>query len=131
MLVGAAFNDLGDPEWAVRAAENGWQLPNGGQRPFDGHRYVALYGAPGAPALGVLGEQDPAATVARAKSVAAGYRGLSSTPITPAMEVIATVAAGDAGTDGDYSTELPVKTLEPYVDAAHDAGMAAVDVRLL
>jgi hypothetical protein len=126
VLAGAAFGALGDPEWTVRAAENGWQLPNGGQRPFDGHRYVALYGAPGAPALGVLGEQDPEATVARAKSVAAGYRGLSSTPITPAMEVIATVAAGDAGADGDYSTELPVKTLEPYVDAAHDAGMPVI-----
>ncbi|WFR68597.1 hypothetical protein P9139_11120 [Curtobacterium flaccumfaciens] len=126
VLVGSAFGALGDPEWTVRAAENGWQLPNGGQRPFDGHRYVALYGAPGTPALGVLGEQDPAATVQRAKSVAASYRGLGSVPITPAMEVIATVAAGDAGSDGDYSTELPAKTLEPYVDAAHDAGMPVI-----
>ncbi|WP_439694300.1 hypothetical protein ACRQ4B_08735 [Curtobacterium sp. SP.BCo] len=126
VLVGAAFGDLGDPGWAIRAAENGWQLPNGGQRPFDGHRYVALYGAPGAPALGVLGEQSPAATVQRARSVAAEYEGLGDVPITPAMEVIATVAAGDAGADGDYSTELPVSTLEPYVDAAHDAGMPVI-----
>ncbi|MFS2074454.1 hypothetical protein [Curtobacterium sp. CT11-133] len=126
VLVGAAFADLPDPEWTVRAAENGWQLPDGGQRPFDGHRYVALYGAPGAPALGVLGEQDPTATVQRAKSVAASYEGLGDVPITPAMEVIATVAAGDAGADGDYSTELPVSTLEPYVDAARDAGMPVI-----
>ena len=126
VLVGSAFAALQDPDWTVRAAENGWQLPHGGQRPFDGHRYVALYGAPGAPALGVLGEQDPKATVERARSVAAEYRGLGGSPITPAMEVIATVAAGDAGADGDYSTELPVSTLEPYVDAAHDAGMPVI-----
>lgn len=126
VLVGSAFAALGDPGWTIRAAENGWQLPHGGQRPFDGHRYVALYGAPGAPALGVLGEQDPKATVQRARSVAAGYRGLGGSPITPAMEVIATVAAGDAGADGDYSTELPVSALEPYVDAAHDAGMPVI-----
>ncbi|SDQ42879.1 hypothetical protein SAMN02800687_1844 [Curtobacterium sp. UNCCL20] len=126
LLAGSAFEALPDPEWTVRAAENGWQLPHGGQRPFDGHRYVALYGAPGAPALGVLGEQDPAATVRRAESVAASYKGLGDVPVTPAMEVIATVAAGDAGADGDYSTELAPSTLEPYVDAAHDAGMPVI-----
>ncbi|MDP9737785.1 hypothetical protein [Curtobacterium sp. 260] len=126
VLVGSAFGDLPDPQWTVRAAESGWQLPHGGQRPFDGHRYVALYGAPGAPVLGVLGEQDPAATVRRAEGTAKEYDGLGDEPVTPAMEVIATVAAGDAGADGDYSTELPASTLEPYVDAASDAGMPVI-----
>ncbi|MGY2899783.1 ABC-type sugar transport system substrate-binding protein [Curtobacterium sp. PvP017] len=126
VLVGAAFDALQDPEWTVRAAEGGFQLRNGGQRPFDGHRYVALYGAPGSPALGVLGEQGPEATVRRAEQVAKPYRAESDELVTPAMEVIATVAAGDAGADGDYSTELPVSTLEPYVDAAHDADMPVI-----
>lgn len=126
VLVGAAFDALQDPEWTVRAAEGGFQLRNGGQRPFDGHRYVALYGAPGAPALGVLGEQGPEATVRRAEQVAKPYRAESDELVTPAMEVIATVAAGDAGADGDYSTELPVSTLEPYIDAAHDADMPVI-----
>lgn len=126
VLVGAAFDALQDPEWTVRAAESGFQLRNGGQRPFDAHRYVALYGAPGAPALGVLGEQGPEATVRRAEQVAKPYRAESDELVTPAMEVIATVAAGDAGADGDYSTELPVSTLEPYVDAAHDADMPVI-----
>ncbi|OII38985.1 hypothetical protein BIU98_12640 [Curtobacterium sp. MMLR14_010] len=126
VLVGRAFVKLGDPRWTVRAAEGGWQLPHGGQRPFDGHRYVAMYGAPGAPALGVLGEQDPAASVTRVRDLATTYDGLTDEPVTPAFELIATVAAGDAGADGDYSTELPVSTLEPYVDAAHDAGMPVI-----
>ncbi|WP_434770442.1 hypothetical protein [Curtobacterium flaccumfaciens] len=126
VLVGAAFDALPDPEWTVRAAKGGFQLRNGGQRPFDGHRYVALYGAPGAPALGVLGEQGPKQTVQRAEQVAKPYRAESDELVTPAMEVIATVAAGDAGADGDYSTELPVSTLEPYVDAAHEADMPVI-----
>ncbi|MFS0729950.1 hypothetical protein ABC270_07700 [Curtobacterium sp. 1P10AnD] len=126
VLVGTTFDALADPDWTVRAAESGWQLPHGGQRPFDGHRYVALYGAPGAPVLGVLGEQDPEATVARAERLAHRYDDVSDEPVTPAMEVIATVAAGDAGSDGDYSSELPESTLEPYVDAAHDAGMPVI-----
>lgn len=126
VLVGAAFAGLGDPRWTVRAAASGWQLPHGGQRPFDGHRYVAMYGAPGAPVLGVLGEQDPSASVQRVRELAATYEGLTDDPVSPAFELIATVAAGDAGADGDYSTELPVSTLEPYVDAAHDAGMPVV-----
>ncbi|PZE60220.1 hypothetical protein [Curtobacterium sp. MCLR17_044] len=126
VLVGAAFEALPDAEWTVRAAEGGFQLRNGGQRPFDGHRYVALYGAPGAPALGVLGEQGPKETVQRAEQVAKPYRAESDELVTPAMEVIATVAAGDAGADGDYSTELPVSTLEPYVEAAHDADMPVI-----
>ena len=126
VLVGKTFGELPDPDWTVRAAKSGWQLPHGGQRPFDGHRYVALYGAPGAPVLGVLGEQDPDATVARAERLAHRYDDVSDEPVTPAMEVIATVAAGAAGSDGDYSSELPVSTLEPYVDAAHDAGMPVI-----
>ncbi|MGL3201089.1 MULTISPECIES: hypothetical protein, partial [Curtobacterium] len=126
VLVGTTFDALSDPDWTVRAARSGWQLPHGGQRPFDGHRYVALYGAPGAPVLGVLGEQDPQATVERAEALAHRYDDVSDEPVTPAMEVIATVAAGDAGADGDYSTELPASTLEPYVDAAHDAGMPVI-----
>ena len=126
LLLGASFADLGDPEWVVRAAQTGYRIGGGGQRPFDGHRYTALYGAPGAPVLGVLGEQDPAASVARARKLAEEYRGLSDVPVTPAFEVIATVAAGEAGDDGDYSRELPVSTLEPYVDAAHRAGMPTI-----
>ncbi|WP_144764000.1 hypothetical protein [Curtobacterium sp. 9128] len=126
LLVGSAFGALPDPQWTVRAAETGFQLPHGGQRPFAGHRYVAMYGAPGAPSLGVLGEQDPAASVARVRQLASSYDGVSDEPVTPAFEVIASVAAGSPGADGDYSNELPVATLEPYVDAAHDAGMPVI-----
>ncbi|WP_420364139.1 hypothetical protein AABM26_07870 [Curtobacterium aetherium] len=126
LLLGAAFADLREPTWVVRAAQTGYRIGDGGQRPFDGHRYTALYGAPGAPVLGVLGEQGPADSVRRAEETARAYRGSSDEPVTPAFEVIATVAAGEAGEDGDYSRELPVSSLEPYVDAAHDAGLPTI-----
>jgi hypothetical protein len=126
LLLGAAFADLGDPEWVVRAAQTGYRIGTGGQRPFTDRRYTALYGAPGAPVLGVLGEQDPSASVDRARKLAREYRDVSDVPVSPAFEVIATVAAGEAGDDGDYSRELPVSTLEPYVDAAHRAGMPTI-----
>ncbi|MEO7059463.1 MAG: hypothetical protein ABI083_07085 [Lapillicoccus sp.] len=123
VLLGAGFGDLPDPSWSVRSAQTGWQLPGGGQRATTGHLSVALYGAPGSPALGVLGEQDPAATVARVRALAATYAALTPTPVVPTLEVIATVAAGNPGADGNYSNELPLSRLTPYLDAATDAGL--------
>ena len=126
VLVGSAFAAVRDPGWSVAAARSGAQLPGGGQRFFPDRRFVALYGAPGTGALGVLGEQDVAGTVRRAAEVAATYDAASDRPVVPMLEIIATVAAGDAGDDGDYSNELSPESIEPYVDAAADAGQYVV-----
>jgi hypothetical protein len=126
VLIGSSFSTVRDPGWSVAAARSGAQLPGGGQRFFPDRRFVALYGAPGTGALGVLGEQDVAATVQRAADVAASYDAASDRPVVPMLEVIATVAAGAAGDDGDYSNELSVASIEPYVDAAAAAGQYVV-----
>ena len=126
VLIGSTFTAVRDPGWSVAAARSGAQLPGGGQRFFPDRRFVALYGAPGTGALGVLGEQDVAATVQRAADVAASYDAASDRPVVPMLEVIATVAAGAAGDDGDYSNELSVENIEPYVDAAAAAGQYVV-----
>ncbi|WP_218141856.1 hypothetical protein [Frigoribacterium sp. MCBA15_019] len=126
VLIGSSFSTVRDPGWSVAAARSGAQLPGGGQRFFPDRRFVALYGAPGTGALGVLGEQDVAATVQRAADVAASYDAASDRPVVPMLEVIATVAAGAAGDDGDYSNELSVESIEPYVDAAAAAGQYVV-----
>lgn len=118
VLVGSAFAGRRGLDWAVRAASSGFQLPGGGQRPFAARRFVALYGAPGAPVLGVLGRQGVEATIRRAEQQADDYRRLSREPVVPALELIATVAAGAPGSDGNYSNELPVSRLRPYVEAA-------------
>jgi hypothetical protein len=106
----------------TRAAE----LPGGGTEIFEGKTYVALYGHPGTRALGVLGEQGTAATIRRAKKVAASYRPHTERRVVPALEIIATVASRSAGADGDYSAESSVAKLRPLVDAAGRAGTYVV-----
>jgi hypothetical protein len=87
---------------------------------------VALYGSPVTGALGVLGEQDAAASVQRAQDVAAGYAGLTDRTVVPMFEIIATVAAGGPGADGNFSNEQSVETLRPWVDVAAAAGVQVV-----
>lgn len=106
-------------------AGNG-ELPGGGGLVFPGRRMVALYGHPYGPDLGVLGEQDPAASVELAKKFAAEYQPLDDQPIVPAFEVIASVASEFPGDDGNFSNETPAEDLVPYVDAIVNAGGYAV-----
>jgi hypothetical protein len=107
-------------------AATGVQLPGGGQVVFPGRRFVALYGHPGAPVLGVLGEQPVDQAIARAEQVAAEYRPLVDEPVVPALEIITTVASAGAGPQGDYSRRTPVSELRPWVDAAGPAGAYVV-----
>jgi hypothetical protein len=107
-------------------AKTGRQLPGGGRVLFPGHLLVALYGHPGAPGLGVLGQQDLAASITRARQMAAAYRPLSRVPVVPAFEIIATVAEASPGPDGTYSYETPVSQLLPWVREATADGLYVV-----
>jgi hypothetical protein len=102
------------------------QLPGGGQVVFPGRRFVALYGHPGAPVLGVLGEQPVGEAVTRAQRVAAEYESLVDEPVVPAFELITTIASGSAGPERDYSRRTPIDKLRPWVDAAREAGVYVV-----
>jgi hypothetical protein len=102
------------------------ELPGGGTEIFEGKTYVALYGHPGSRALGVLGEQGTAATIKRAKKVAASYRPHTDRRVVPALEIIATIASRSAGSDGDFSRESSLAKLRPMVDAAGRAGTYVV-----
>jgi len=102
------------------------QLPGGGRVLFPGHLLVALYGHPGSPSLGALGQQDLRASITRARDEAAAYRTLTRVKVVPAFEIIATVAAGSPGPDGDYSYQTPVAVLRPWVLAAQAAGMYVI-----
>jgi len=110
----------------IAVAMTGRQLPGGGQVLFPGRLLVALYGHPETPGLGVLGQQDLSASVARAKQMAAAYQPLSKVPVVPTFEIIATVAEASPGPDGNYSYETPVSSLEPWVSQAAAAGMYVV-----
>jgi hypothetical protein len=126
VAVGAQFGPAVRLRSRIAVAETGRQLPGGGQVLFPGRRLVALYGHPGTPSLGALGQQDLSTSVARAEQMAAAYRPLSSVPVIPAFEIIATVAQASPGADGSYSYESPVSSLRPWVDRATGAGMYVV-----
>jgi hypothetical protein len=133
VAVGASFGAAEVLAPRLASAATGTQLPGGGQLVFPdtstgltGKRYVALYGTPGTPALGVLGEQDVPSTIARAQQTAAPYVPLTTDTVVPTLEIIATVASAAPEPDGSYSRGRSVEELRPLVEAAGEAGMAVV-----
>ena len=124
--IGSGFGVSDTLAWKVAAAATGVELPGGGQVLFPGRRMVALYGTPTFPGLGILGEQDAAASVARVQGLAAEYQALTPDTVVGAFEIIVTIASAGPGEDGNYSNELPVETLIPWVEAARDAGVYVV-----
>jgi hypothetical protein len=110
----------------LAVAATGVQLPGGGQVLFPGRRFVALYGHPGDPVLGVLGEQPVGEAVTRAQRLAAEYDSLVDEPVIPAFEIITTVASASAGPTKDYSRRAPIDKLRPWIDAAREAGAYVV-----
>ncbi|WP_314034181.1 hypothetical protein [Dietzia sp. CH92] len=102
------------------------ELPGGGQLVFPGRRFVAAYGSPITPVLGILGEQGPAESVERVRALVEQYQPFSPEPVIPAFEIIGTVAAGGPGADGNFTNEWPPEVFEPMVDAITGAGGYAV-----
>jgi hypothetical protein len=126
LALGAGFGTARGLAAKVAVAETGVQLPGGGQVLFPGHRLVAIYGSPGTPALGALGEQGLQASIARVRSLAAPYRAMSKVPVVPAFEILATVAQGSPGRNGLYSYESSVASLRPWVRQANKDGLYVI-----
>jgi hypothetical protein len=126
LAIGAAFGTAEGLAAKVAVAETGVQLPGGGQILFPGHRLVCLYGSPGTPALGALGDQGLRASIARVRRLAAMYRPLSRVTVVPAFEILATVAQDSPGPNGLYSYENSVASLRPWVRAANRAGLYVI-----
>ncbi|MDY6050788.1 MAG: hypothetical protein SPI83_00005 [Rothia sp. (in: high G+C Gram-positive bacteria)] len=101
------------------------EVLGGGEEIF-AHRYVALYGNPSGPSLGVLGEQDPAQSVERVKALAAEYQAHTDEKVIPAFEIITTVASSEPGIDGDYSDEPTIESLEPIIEEAEKNGIYVI-----
>jgi hypothetical protein len=123
IALGAAFTHVGYPLDVVR---RGIEQPTGGFLALGGKTYTAMYGHPGAPQLGVLGEQGVRASVERVERLATKYRRVGKRTFVPTFEIIATVASASAGKDKDYSAEASVAELQPLVDAAEKAGVYVV-----
>ena len=110
--------------WALDVALHTDPLPWGGWLPLDGTRIVALYGAPGAPSLGALGQQDLEATMERVREFAARYDGIDELRVVPGFDLIVTVASAAPGSAGDYSQRISIERLRPLIDRARAEGMA-------
>jgi hypothetical protein len=113
-----------DRQWQLEVVREAAELPGGGFT-FDGKRLVAFYGHPTTSALGVLGEQDPAATLERLGPLVEEYSADGLQGI-PSFEIIATIASARAGADNDYSDETSLDTLRPWIEFAGANGVYVV-----
>lgn len=102
------------------------ELPGGGDVVFPDRRMVALYGSPGIPELGILGEGSLEDTVDHVQDYAEQYEEFSEEPVIPAFEIITTVASTEPGPDGDYTHEIDPEVIEPWVEAAAEEGIYVV-----
>ena len=116
----------GDASWQLDVVLAGVENPGGGQLLFPGRRLVALYGNPLSASLGVLGEQGPEETLERTRQVAATYETGDGVVVVPTFEIIATVASAQAGADNDYSAEMDLDDLRPWIELAGDNGTYVV-----
>jgi hypothetical protein len=94
-------DSVGDTRWPVRtpAYAPGALLP--------GHRIIAYYGNPLSRRMGILGELDPPAMLARLDQEVAAWRAADPrTPVLPALHLIATVAQGSAGRDNKWRARM-------------------------
>lgn len=94
------------PGWPVKAAvAPGSLLP--------GHRIIAFYGNPLSKKMGILGELPPPQMLARLDSIIAEWKAADpSTPIQPALHLIAVVAQGAPGRDGKYRLRMDSTLIE-------------------
>lgn len=109
----------------VAAAPVPPQLPGGGTTLYPGRFFVAYYGLPGTPALGVLGSDSPDHLWPRLtrESRAFARPGLH---VQRVFEVIATVASRGPGTHGDFTSDIPRAVVRRYLRAAHRLGALVV-----
>src|SRR2546423_4195388 len=93
-LVKAVRVGAENPNWPVKTAT---QLPGA---ILPGHRIVAFYGNPLSKRMGILGELPPEQMLARFdKEIAAWTRADPSTPVQPALHLIAVVTTGSTSTE--------------------------------
>ena len=118
-----SFSD--SARWLFESMLWATELPGGGRILFPDRRLVAFYGVPDAGSLGVLGEQGPSETLERLGPYLEEYAA-DGVPTIPTFEIIATVAQKSPGRDGDYSGEVSVDRLLPWIEFAAQEGIYVV-----
>jgi hypothetical protein len=104
------------------------ELPRGGDDLLPGHVLVGFYGAPQDEQLGALGVGSPAEASQRLRAQARAYKGRR--PILPVLELLASIAASDAGDDGNHRLLQPHSVIERYLaEARRQRGLLLLDVQ--
>lgn len=103
----AATPSAEEPVWPVASPD---PLPGA---MFPAKRIVAFYGNPLSKRMGILGELAPDSMLAKLdREVAAWNAADPSTPVQPALHMIAVVAQNDAGKSGKYRTRMDSALIE-------------------
>ncbi|HXE61099.1 MAG TPA: hypothetical protein VN607_10350 [Gemmatimonadaceae bacterium] len=99
---------------------------------FPGCRVVAYYGNPFSKRMGILGEINPDSMLARLQRQADAYTSAdSATPVLPALELIVTVAQGNAGRDGMYRARMPDSVIDRVASwAARRGYLLILDIQV-
>jgi hypothetical protein len=120
----------------MRATERG-DWPVKGPEPLPGalfpaHRVVAFYGNPLSKKMGVLGEYPVDDMLARLdQEIRRWQEADPSTPVQPALHLIAVVAQGAPGRDGMYRLRMPDTLIERvYQWAQRKHGLLFLDIQV-
>lgn len=131
IVVGLTVHDPAPPKVVtqappqVKVALTVPELPGGGTTLSPGRFFVAYYGLPGAPALGVLGSGTPDRIWSRLMREAHAFAH-PAIKVQPVFEVIATVASSGPGPRGDFTSDIPNAVVRSYIRAAHRLGALVV-----
>lgn len=100
--------------------------------PLKENRLVAYYGNPLEGAMGVLGETDPETMMENLIEQTAAYSAADpDRPAVPTIELIASTAQRDPGSDGSFIQQLPEELIEEYATLAEENGaLLLLDVQL-
>jgi hypothetical protein len=99
------------------------RLPFGGNKLLPGYKFVALYGSPDIAGLGAMGEQSLDQTIVRLNALSDTYQPLSDVKVIPTLEIITTIASANLTANNDYSNELDIAKIQPWVDRAKQENM--------
>lgn len=90
------------------------------------YRILSYYGFPGEVNMGVLGEYEMPELLAKLEAQAAEYEAIDDRPYKLAFEVIASVAQGWEGDDGDYLAYIGTDLLQQYIDFTAENGLLLI-----
>ncbi|MDX6153125.1 hypothetical protein [Marinococcus sp. PL1-022] len=100
--------------------------------PLKEHRLVTYYGHPNSTNMGILGEMEPDALMEKLKEQTQAYSNADpSHPAVPTIELIATAAQRDPGSDGNYVRMTPPEQIDKYAKLAKENdALLMLDVQL-